>query len=571
MSKQGKPAIRIVENNNSKIDRSTPPIFAGIRQLPDGSLKYRTDPSDGAAPWLPLSSPIRVLALTRDGDNRNWGRLIEVVDADNRSHRWSMPAALLASVRGDDYRQTLLSLGARLAYGAAAAHALHRFLSAIADLEGRDLPRAMSASRLGWHGDCFVLPDRALGGSDLIVYQTTSEIRAAVRIKGSIEEWREHVAKPAEGNTRIVLAIAAAFAAPLLGPLQLEGAGIHFRGPSSIGKTTALIVAGSVWGGPRDHGGFSGYKQSWQATANAIEGLAQAHCDLPLCLDELSLVRGEDAARVGYQLASGIGRGRAFASGLAAARLEWRVFLISTGEIRLADKIADARTPQRHMPGQAVRFIDLAADAGTGFGLFDQAPGLAEKPNGGAAKDRGDALARSLLDAAHSFFGTAGPAFVEAFIEDRKASIVEALRIINLFAEQHAAGADGQVQRVARTFGLLAAAGELAIAYTVLPWPAGEAVRAASRCFADWLADRGGTGAAEIDGAISHLRATIERDGASRFQRRELWRDYPSTPRFPAGERGRDGVLDSTGSLEGIDGCARCPACSSRSCCSRNS
>ena len=39
------------------------------------------------------------------------------------------------------------------------------------------------------------------------------------------------------------------------------------------------------------------------------------------------------------------------------------------------------------------------------------------------------------------------------------------------FAEQHAAGADGQVQRVARTFGLLAAAGELAIAYGVLPWP----------------------------------------------------------------------------------------------------
>ena len=144
-----------------------------------------------------------------------------------------------------------------------------------------------------------------------------------------------------------------------------------------------MIVAGSVWGGPRDHGGLNGYKQSWQATANAIEGLAQAHCDLPLCLDELSLVKGEDAARVGYQLASGIGRGRAFTSGLAAARLEWRVFLISTGEISLADKIADARTPQRHMPGQAVRFIDLAADAGTGFGLFDHAPDAAGKPNGG--------------------------------------------------------------------------------------------------------------------------------------------------------------------------------------------
>ena len=77
----------------------------------------------------------------------------------------------------------------------------------------------------------------------------------------------------------------------------------------------------------------------------------------------------------------------------------------------------------------------------------------------------------------------------------------------------------GRVQRVARTFGLLAAAGELGIACGVLPWPAGEAARAASRCFVDWLADRGGSGAGEIAGAISHLRAIIERDGASRFQR----------------------------------------------------
>jgi uncharacterized protein (DUF927 family) len=513
--------MRIVEGGNSESGQSTPLSLAGMRQLPDGSLEYRAEASDGSARWLPLSSPVRVVALTRDGNNRNWGRLIEVVDADGLLHRWPMPASLLASLRGDDYRQALLSLGAQLSHGSAAAHALHRYLSATVDFVGRELPRARAASRLGWHGDSFVLPDRALGGSDLVVYQTSSEIRAAVRGKASLEEWQERVAKPAEGNARVVLALAAAFAAPLLGPLQLEGAGIHLRGPSSIGKTTALIVAGSVWGGPREHGGLNGYKQSWQATANAIEGLAQAHCDLPLCLDELSLVKGEDAARVGYQLASGIGRGRAFTSGLTAARLEWRVFLISTGEISLADKIADARTPQRHMPGQAVRFIDLAADAGTGFGLFDHAPPLAGKPNGGTGKDRGDALARNLCDAAQSCFGTAGPAFVQALIADREESLVEARRLIDVFAEQHAGGADGQVQRVARTFGLLSAAGELAIACGVLPWTAGETVRAASRCFADWLADRGGTGAAEIDAAISHLRATIERDGASRFQRRD--------------------------------------------------
>ena len=204
-------------------------------------------------------------------------------------------------------------------------------------------------------------------------------------------------------------------------------------------------------GSPRALGELNGYKQSWQATANAIEGLAQAHCDLPLCLDEISLVRAEDAARVSYQLASGIGRSRASKTGLPAPRLEWRVFLLSTGEIGLADKIADARTPGRQMAGQAVRFIDLAADAGTGFGLFDHAPVLQDKPNGGTPKDRGDSLARKLSEAAQSHFGTAGPAFVEAFIADRAASLAEARRLVDAFAEQHAAGADGQVQRVARS------------------------------------------------------------------------------------------------------------------------
>ena len=510
-------AIRVVDRNNwPEGDTSTPADLVGIRQLADGTLEYRADTGEGAR-WLPLASPIQVRALTRDAENRNWGRLIELVDADDRVHRWAMPAALLASARGEDYRQTLLSLGVRLAHGQAAANALHRYLSTTVDLEGRSLPRARAATRLGWHGDYFVLPDRALGGTDEIVYQSTSEIRPAVRARGTLEEWQAGVAQRAEGNTRMVLALSAAVAAPLLGPLQLEGAGIHFRGGSSIGKTSTLIAAGSVWGGPREHGGLNGYKQSWQATANGIEGLAEAHCDLPLCLDELNLVRGEDAARVAYQLASGIGRTRAVKSGLTASRLEWRVLVVSTGEISLADKITEARTTQRHMPGQAVRFIDLVADAGTGFGVFDHAPQLPDKPNGGTPKDRGAALARQLVDASQSCFGTAGPAFVEAFVAERDASVAEARRLIDAFADQHAGGADGQVQRVARTFGLLAAAGELAIAYGTFPWLTGAAIGASGKCFADWLSDRGSSGAAEIAGAISHLRATIERD-ASRFQ-----------------------------------------------------
>src|SRR5690606_13240001 len=127
-----------------------------------------------------------------------------------------------------------------------------------------------------------------------------------------------------------------------------EGFGLHYRGGSSAGKTTALEVAGSVWGG----GDLGGYSQSWHATANGIEAMAEGHCDVLMCLDELGQVRPEDAGRVAYQLSTGIGRQRALSDGTGASRRQWRLIYLSTGEISLEDKRREARTPIRVMAGQ---------------------------------------------------------------------------------------------------------------------------------------------------------------------------------------------------------------------------
>ena len=43
--------------------------------------------------------------------------------------------------------------------------------------------------------------------------------------------------------------LCAAFAGPLLPKLDIEAGGFHLVGCSSVGKTTLLDVAGSVWGG----------------------------------------------------------------------------------------------------------------------------------------------------------------------------------------------------------------------------------------------------------------------------------------------------------------------------------
>ena len=76
----------------------------------------------------------------------------------------------------------------------------------------------------------------------------------------------------AVGNSRLTVALSMALAPPLLHVVEMEGGGLHFRGSSSIGKTTLLHVAGSVWGG----GGLAGYVRRWRATDNALEGVAQS-------------------------------------------------------------------------------------------------------------------------------------------------------------------------------------------------------------------------------------------------------------------------------------------------------
>jgi len=90
---------------------------------------------------------------------------------------------------------------------------------------------------------------------------------------------------------------------------------------------------------------------------------------------------------------------------------------------------------------------------------------------------------------------------MRAFLEKITSKIDETTSTVDAFRKDFIVrhvppGADGQVSRAAARFAMVAAAGELAIRLGIVPWPKGEASRAAARCFTDWVAGRGGTGAA---------------------------------------------------------------------------
>ena len=129
------------------------------------------------------------------------------------------------------------------------------------------------------------------------------------------------------------------------------------------------------------------------------------------------------------------------------------------------------------------------------------------------------ALAVALKDAASRHHGAVGAAWLHFLVADRaKLADVIADGVRQFVGEYAPKDAAGQVERVARRFGLVAVAGEIATHYGLTGWPQGEAVKAAGKCFASWLESFGRTGTREERALLAQVRAFFEQHGASRFE-----------------------------------------------------
>jgi putative DNA primase/helicase len=456
-----------------------------LKQTPDQDVKY-----------VKLSARIDVVAKTEDAAGGSCGRLLRWKDESGRQHEWVMPMGMLAS-DSVAIREHLLSEG--LPYLATNRALRERFSEYLQTAQVDE--RRVYVNRIGWHGNTYVLPHHSVApdGAETVRYQAPGDAEHHWAVSGTTEDWRVQIGELCRGNSRLLLAGSCAFAGPVLALSGGESGGLHFKGGSSSGKSTALRVGASICGAPE-------FVQNWKNTKNGLEATAVAHNDATLFLDELHQLDAHDASEIAYDLANGQGRGRMSRSIAARPRLRWRLLFLSSGEISLSEHSASAGTKTKG--GVDVRLLNIPSDAGADMGLFEDLHGW---PSAAAFADE-------LCNRTQSYYGAAFLSFLRKLIAKRAESERAIRAVRRKFLKCLPADAVGEVKRAAGRLALIAAAGELATTFGLTGWEKGEAFNAARRCYQDWVKHRGTTGPIDLYNAVRQVRAFLERHGSSRFQ-----------------------------------------------------
>ena len=357
--------------------------------------------------------------------------------------------------------------------------------------------RRLNVDRPGWHttpdgAPAFVLPERAIGAVAESIALAGSEA-AARRFgeAGTVADWRDTVGALCVGNSRMLLSVSFAFAAPLLDVCGvLTGGGLHWRGATTAGKTTTVRAAVSVYGPPAR-------LVSWNTTATALETIAAEHSDTLLVLDEIKEFSGANIGDVLYMLGNGEGRVRGRPDGSARPVRRWRSLYLSTGEI-------DAATLQRahgdaEHGGQAVRFVAVPARAGA-HGAFEELHG----------SPSGRAFATRIEEAVAGAYGAVGVRWLERLVVEREAVSARWGAFLAAFEARAGIGTgDGAAARVARLFALAAFGGTLATEWGLTGWPAGTATDAALAVFGEWREGEGGRAANADAKAVERVGAFL--------------------------------------------------------------
>ncbi|MCC9328661.1 DUF927 domain-containing protein [Enterobacter hormaechei subsp. steigerwaltii] len=349
------------------------------------------------------------------------------------------------------------------------------------------------ASATGWQCGAYIMPDGEVIGEPKtpVLFNGRSAAAKGYTVKGTAESWRTTVAMLAKGNPSMMLGIACALAAPLIGVAGADGFGVHLFGGSSAGKTTTGNAATTVYGEP------DALKLTWYSTALGLVNEAAAHNDGFMPLDEIGQGSNRRAvADAAYALFNGVGKIQGAKDGGNRDVKRWRAMAFSTGEIDMESYIrADGGKVNA---GQLVRLLNVPITKATEY------HGYAD----------GKAHADAMREACKANYGAVGREWIRLLASQKEASI-EAVRA----AERRWLGllpneASEQVRRVASRFAVLEAA--LLLSLSLTGWDAQECRDALQHSFNAWV-NEFGMGNREAKAWVEQAEAFLQRYGYSRY------------------------------------------------------
>lgn len=210
------------------------------------------------------------------------------------------------------------------------AKALVQYLSDAENLNLKRIPANKSVGRMGWIGNDFFSPY-----VDGLIYDGDENYKylyEAIGSKGKFDDWVDFVKKiRADGNVPAKMILAASFASVLVQPCNRLPFFMHLWGGSGNGKTSALMLAASVWGNPA----VGEYINTFNSTSVGQEQLAGFFNSMPLIFDEMQIQTSDsrkDFDSMIYQLTEGVGRIRGAKEGGIRSRKTWRNCILTSGE-----------------------------------------------------------------------------------------------------------------------------------------------------------------------------------------------------------------------------------------------
>ena len=349
------------------------------------------------------------------------------------------------------------------------------------------------ANATGWQYGAYIMPDASIIGRPErpVLFNGRSAAAKGYCVKGTVESWKGSVAKLAYRNPSMMLGIACALSAPLIGLAGADGFGVHLFGGSSAGKTTTANAASSVYGEP------DALKLTWYSTALGLVNEAAAHNDGFMPLDEIGQGGNRRAvAESAYALFNGVGKIQGAKEGGNRDLKRWRAMAFSTGEIDLESYIrADGG---KINAGQLVRLLNVPISKATEF------HGYAD----------GKAHADAMKDGYQNNFGAIGRKWI-AYLAEHRDQAVKVVRDserrwLSLLPPE----ASEQVRRVASRFAILDSA--LRLSSDLTGWDESVSHDSLLHSFNAWVSEFG-MGNREAKAWVEQATAFLQQFGLSRY------------------------------------------------------